>query len=63
MAEAVSRRPLTAESRNRNRTKWHWDMFYLSSSVFPCQYQSATASYSFIYNLGNRPVTGRSSET
>jgi hypothetical protein len=44
MAQAVSRRPLTAEARVRSRgqsmwdlwwTKWHWDRFYPEYFGFP----------------------------
>jgi hypothetical protein len=58
MAQAVSRRPLTAEARFRKIkekeipgqsmwdfwwTKWHWDRFFPSTSVFPCQFHSTGA--------------------
>jgi hypothetical protein len=53
MAQAVSRRPPTAEARVRSRgqfmwdfwwTKWHWDRFFHpSTSVFRCQFHSTGA--------------------
>jgi hypothetical protein len=52
MAQAVSRRPLTVETRVRSRgqstwdlwwTKWHWDRFSPSTSVFPSQFHSTGA--------------------
>jgi hypothetical protein len=52
MAQAVSRWPPTAEARFRPRvspcrdlwwTKWHWDRFFPSTSVFHCQFHSTGA--------------------
>jgi hypothetical protein len=49
MAQAVSRRPLTAEARSQSMwdlcwTKWHWDRFFLpSTSVFHCRSHSTGA--------------------
>jgi hypothetical protein len=52
MAQAVSRRALTAEARVRSRgqsmwdlwwTNWHWDMFLSEYFGFPCQYHSTGA--------------------
>jgi hypothetical protein len=49
MAQAVSRRPLTAEARVRSRiksmwdlwwTKWQWDRFFPEYFGFPCQFHS-----------------------
>jgi hypothetical protein len=33
------------------RTKWHWNSFFSSTSVFPCQYHSTTSPYSFTCHL------------
>jgi hypothetical protein len=52
MAQAVRRQPPTAEARVRSRghftwdlwwTKWHWDRFFPSTYVFPCQFHSTGA--------------------
>jgi hypothetical protein len=48
MAQAVSRRPLTAEARVRFRvspceSKRHWGRFFSELSVFPCQFHSTGA--------------------
>jgi hypothetical protein len=52
MAQAVSRRPLTAEARVRSWgqsmwdlwwTKWHWDRFFSKYLGFPCQFHSTRA--------------------
>jgi hypothetical protein len=52
VAQAVSRRPVTVETRVRDRgqsiwdlwwTEWHWDRFSSSTSVFPCQFNSTGA--------------------
>jgi hypothetical protein len=53
MAQAVSRRPVTAKARVRSRvksmwglwwTKWQWNRFFSELSVFPCQFHSTGAS-------------------
>jgi hypothetical protein len=48
MAEAASRRPLTAEAPVRSIwdlwwAKWHWEDFFPSTSVFPNQFPSTGA--------------------
>jgi hypothetical protein len=72
MAQAVSRRPLCGGPDSRPVqsvwdwwwTKWHWGRFSQSSLVFPCQYYSIVALYTYIiWGMTNRPACGRSSET
>jgi len=73
MAQAVSRQPLIAEAQIRSRDSQcgiYNELIgtgtgsYPSSSVFPCQYHSTLAPYSYItLAMKNGPVGGRSSET
>jgi hypothetical protein len=70
MAQAVSRRPLTADVRVRSWvksmwdlwwTKWHWDRFLSpSTTVFPCRFHSTGAplhgkTKKLITGLHNKP--------
>jgi hypothetical protein len=72
MADAVSRRPFTAEARVRSRVRpcgicglsgTGTDVFP-SSSVCPRQHYSTVALHTdSTWGVNNRPVGGRSSET
>jgi hypothetical protein len=73
MAQAVSRRPVTAEERVRARVSpcgicggqsRTGIKCSPSSSVFACQYHLTWALFSYImWETSFRPVSGRSSET
>jgi hypothetical protein len=73
MAQAVGRRPLTAESRVRAQVNLcglctgqsgTGTGFSPSSSVFPRQYNSTVALHTHIScGIKNRPIGGPSSET
>jgi hypothetical protein len=73
MAQAVRRRPLTAETRvrarvnpcgMRGRQSGTDKGLSPSSSVFPCQYHSTVALQLITtWGMNSRPVGGRSSET
>jgi hypothetical protein len=63
MAQAVSRRPSTAEARGSISgqsmwgwwwTKWHWDRLFSELSVFPCQFHSTGAP--LIVRVGKKLV-------
>jgi hypothetical protein len=61
IAHAVSRRLLTAEDRARAHVSREicggQSGTETGSSVFPCQYNSTAALYSFIYRMGQRYLT------
>jgi hypothetical protein len=73
MAQAVSRRPLTAEARVCTQVSpcgvcggqsGNGTGFYTSFSVFPCQHNFTVALHTHIIRgMNNWPVGGRSSET
>jgi hypothetical protein len=70
MAQAVSRRPLTAEARVRAMwnlwwTKWHWDRFFLRVLRFsPVNIYSTVVLHSHItWRMNNTSVSGSSLQT
>jgi hypothetical protein len=73
MAQAVNRRPLTAEYRVRTRDNPYGicggqsgtgTCFSPSSSVFPCQYHFTVVLHSYIiWGMNNMSSSGTSSET
>jgi hypothetical protein len=66
LAQADSRRPVTAEAwvSPCGITEWHWGRFCSDFFGFPCQYHSTVALHTrIIWGMNNSPTGDRSSET
>jgi hypothetical protein len=53
IAQAVSCRLLTTETRIRSQVMWDWDTVFSESFGFPRQYHSSAASYLLVRHLGD----------